>query len=78
MRITVLSCLCVRASPCSRVCACPHRRALVSVQVADALVDEANVAFLMNMRVFQELDVLAGDAAARPACAACVRTRVLG
>ena len=29
---------------------------------ADKIVAEANVAFVMNMRVFEELDVMAGDA----------------
>lgn len=32
------------------------------VAMADRLVEEANVAFLLNMRVFQELDVMTGDA----------------
>jgi heme oxygenase len=34
----------------------------VTADVADRIVAEANVAFVMNMRIFEELDVLAGDA----------------
>ena len=33
----------------------------VSVELADKIVAEANLAFVMNMRVFEELDVRAGD-----------------
>ena len=43
-----------------------YRRALDGLEVtnaaADRIVAEANVAFLMNMRLFSELDVIAGDA----------------
>eukprot|EP00808_Paulinella_micropora_P017137 g81074.t1 len=34
----------------------------VSPSMADLLVAEANLAFVLNMRVFEELDVMAGDA----------------
>ena len=36
----------------------------VDTGLADLIVAEANLAFVMNMRVFEELDVLAGDAVA--------------
>ena len=36
----------------------------VTTEMADRIVSEANIAFVMNMRVFEELDVLAGDAVA--------------
>ena len=35
---------------------------LVTAPVADQIVAEANVAFVMNMRCFEELDVMSGDA----------------
>ncbi len=42
----------------------------VTPEDADLIVAEANLAFVMNMRCFEELDVLAGDAAAvRPLAA---------
>ena len=44
-----------------------YRKLLDNIKVteamADQIVSEANVAFVMNMRIFEELDVLAGDAA---------------
>jgi heme oxygenase len=38
----------------------------VAPALADEIVEEANLAFVLNMRVFMELDVLAGDAASVP------------
>jgi len=49
-----------------------YRKALDTIPLGtdgtdvDRIVDEANVAFLMNMRIFSEIDYLAGKATSRP------------